>query len=175
MQPGQLVGPIAIPGGYSILYLIEKRQVLTADPRDAMLSLKQIQIQFDPNATQAQNEAKLQGFLQGLETMRGCGSANEIADSIGASVVDNDQLRARALPEQLQQLILNLNIGEMTPPFGDAKDGVRVLMLCGRDDPEVQAGPDFDTLMQQIEDERINRAAQRYLRDLRNDAYIEYN
>ena len=175
MQPGQLVGPIAIPGGYSILYLIEKRQVLTADPRDAMLSLKQIQIQFDPNATQAQNEAKLQGFLQGLETMRGCGSANEIADSIGASVVDNDQLRARALPEQLQQLILNLNIGEMTPPFGDVKDGVRVLMLCGRDDPEVQAGPDFDTLMQQIEDERINRAAQRYLRDLRNDAYIEYN
>ena len=175
MQPGQLVGPIAIPGGYSILYLIEKRQVLTADPRDAMLSLKQIQIQFDPAASQQDSEARLQAFLQGLQTMRGCGSANGIAQSIGASVVDNDQIRARALPEQLQQVILNLGIGEMTPPFGDLTDGVRVLMLCGRDDPEVQGGPDFDQLMQQIEDERINRAAQRYLRDLRNDAYIEYN
>ena len=175
MQPGQLVGPIAIPGGYSILYMIEKRQVLTADPRDAMLSLKQIQIQFDPTASQAQNEAKLQGFIQGLQTMRGCGSADEIAAGMGASVVDNDQIRARALPEQLQQVVLNLGIGEMTPPFGDVNDGVRVLMLCGRDDPEVQSGPDFDELMQEIEDERINRAAQRYLRDLRNDAYIEYN
>ena len=175
MQPGQLVGPIEIPGGFSILYLIEKRQVLTADPRDAILSLKQIQISFDQNATQAANEARLQEFLAGVQTMRGCGSANEIADRIGASVVDNDQLRARALPEQLQQIVLGLGIGEATPPFGDLKDGVRVLMLCGRDDPEVQSGPDFDQLMQQIEDERINRAAQRYLRDLRNDAYIEYN
>ena len=175
MQPGQLVGPIAIPGGYSILYLIEKRQVLTADPRDAMLSLKQIQIQFDPAAARDVNEAKLQGFLQGLQNMRGCGSANEVANSIGASVVDNDQIRARALPEQLQQVVLNLGVGEMTPPFGDVAEGIRVLMLCGRDDPEVQAGPNFDQLMQEIEDERINRAAQRYLRDLRNDAYIEYN
>lgn len=175
MQPGQLVGPIAIPGGYSILYLIEKRQVLTADPRDAILSLKQIQIQFDPAASRDANEAKLQGFLQGIQNMRGCGSANEVASSIGASVVDNDQIRARALPEQLQQVVLNLGVGEMTPPFGDVAEGIRVLMLCGRDDPEVQAGPNFDQLMQEIEDERINRAAQRYLRDLRNDAYIEYN
>ncbi|WP_408633967.1 peptidylprolyl isomerase [Qipengyuania seohaensis] len=175
MQPGQLVGPIEIPGGFSILYLIEKRQVLTADPRDAILSLKQIQISFDQNAAQAANEARLQEFLAGVQTMRGCGSANEIADRIGASVVDNDQLRARALPEQLQQIVLGLGIGEATPPFGDLQDGVRVLMLCGRDDPEVQSGPNFDQLMQQIEDERINRAAQRYLRDLRNDAYIEYN
>ncbi|WP_425438810.1 peptidylprolyl isomerase [Qipengyuania nanhaisediminis] len=175
MQPGQLVGPIEIPGGFSILYLIEKRQVLTADPRDAILSLKQIQISFDQNATQAANEARLQEFLAGVQSMRGCGSANQIADSIGASVVDNDQLRARALPEQLQQIVLGLGIGEATPPFGDLQDGVRVLMLCGRDDPEVQSGPNFDQLMQQIEDERINRAAQRYLRDLRNDAYIEYN
>jgi peptidyl-prolyl cis-trans isomerase SurA len=42
LQPGQLVGPIEIPGGFSILYLIDKRQVLTADPRDAVLALKQV-------------------------------------------------------------------------------------------------------------------------------------
>ena len=42
MSPGQLVGPVNIPGGYSILYLIDKRQVLMADPRDAKLSLTQI-------------------------------------------------------------------------------------------------------------------------------------
>ena len=55
------------------------------------------------------------------------------------------------------------------------EDGIRVLMLCGRDDPEQNAGPDFETLMNQIEDERIGKRAQRYLRDLRNDAFIEYN
>ncbi len=48
LQPGQLVGPVAIPGGYSILVLIDKRQVLMADPRDAVLSLKQISMDFQP-------------------------------------------------------------------------------------------------------------------------------
>jgi peptidyl-prolyl cis-trans isomerase SurA len=30
-------------------------------------------------------------------------------------------------------------------------------------------------MMNQLEDERVNKRAQRYLRDLRNDAYIDYN
>ena len=175
MQPGQLVGPIKIPGGYSILYLIDKRQVLTADPRDALLSLKQIQVAFAPGATEAQNRAKLQGFTEGVKTLRGCGSADEIASSLGASVVTNDQIRARSLPEQLQNIVLGLQVGEITPPFGSLDEGVRVLMLCGRDDPKATDGPNFDELMAQLEDERIGKAAQRYLRDLRNDAYIEYN
>jgi len=175
MQAGQLVGPIKIPGGYWIVYLRDKRQILMADPRDAMLSLKQIQIGFDPAAPIEQNQAKLQAFTGGMESLKGCGSVDEVAAALGANVVTNDQIRARALPEQLQEIILNLQVGETTPPFGSVEEGVRVLMLCGRDDPEATSGPDFDELMAQIEDERINKAAQRYLRDLRNDAYIEYN
>lgn len=175
MQAGQLVGPIKIPGGYWIVYLRDKRQVLMADPRDALLSLKQIQITFDPAASIEQNQAKLQGFTTGIGSLKGCGSVEEMAAALGANVVTNDQIRARALPEQLQEIVLNLQIGETTPPFGSVEEGVRVLMLCGRDDPETASGPDFDELMAQIEDERINKAAQRYLRDLRNDAYIEYN
>ena len=175
MQPGQLVGPIKIPGGYSILYLIDKRQVLTADPRDAVLSLKQIQIAFTPGATEAQNRARLARFTEGVQAIRGCGDAETAAAALGANVVTNDQIRARALPEQLQNIVLNLQIGQITPPFGSVEDGVRVLMLCGRDDAKASEGPDFDELMAQLEDERIGKAAQRYLRDLRNDAYIEYN
>jgi peptidyl-prolyl cis-trans isomerase SurA len=48
-------------------------------------------------------------------------------------------------------------------------------MLCGRDDPKEAGTPSFDDLMSQLEDDRINKRAQRYLRDLRNDAVIEYN
>lgn len=175
MQPGQLVGPIAISGGYWIVFLREKRQVLTADPRDATLSLKQIQVTFDPAVDAAVNQAKLDTFIAGVQNMRGCGSADEIAASLDANVVTNDQINARALPDQLQNMVLNMQVGEVTPPFGSVQDGVRVLMLCGRDDPQVESGPNFDELMAEIEDERVNKAAQRYLRDLRNDAYIEYN
>lgn len=175
MEPGQLVGPIAIPGGYSILYLIDKRQVLMADPRDAILSLKQIQIDFAPGTSQADASARVKTFTEGVQAIRGCGDAENAAAGLGATVVTNDQIRVRSLPEQLQNAILDLQIGQTTPPFGSLEDGVRVLMLCGRDDPRQEAGPNFDELMGQLEEERIGKRAQRYLRDLRNDAYIEYN
>ncbi|QYJ06635.1 peptidylprolyl isomerase [Qipengyuania flava] len=175
MTPGQLVGPVAIPGGYSILYLIDKRQVLMADPRDAMLSLKQIQISFDPSISQEQAQAQTSAFTQGVQAMRGCGDADGAAAALGATVVTNDQIRVRSLPEPLQNIILQLQVGQSTPPFGSFEEGVRVLMLCGRDDPQVASGPSFDQLRNQLEDERVEKRAQRYLRDLRNDAYIEYN
>ncbi len=175
MSPGQLVGPIAIPGGYSILYLIDKRQVLMADPRDALLSLKQIQITFDPGTSQEAAQKRVASFAEGVQNIRGCGDAENAAAQLGANVVTNDQIRVRALPDQLQNIILQLQVGQSTPPFGSFEEGVRVLMLCGRDDPQAAAGPDFDQIMGQLEEERIEKRAQRYLRDLRNDAFIEYN
>jgi peptidyl-prolyl cis-trans isomerase SurA len=175
MQPGQLNGPIEIPGGFSIIYLINKRQVLMADPNEALLSLKQISIAFPAGVSEAEAEAKVNEFGSFIEGLRGCADVEAGAAAIGAQVVSNDQIKAANLPEQLRAIILNLQIGQTTPPFGSVQEGVRVLMLCGRDDPADAGAPTFAAVMDQIEQERVNKRAQRYLRDLRNDAYIEYN
>ena len=175
MQPGQLQGPIEIPGGFSILYLINKRQVLMANPNDAVLSLRQISISFAPDVTQEEATAKVNEFATFVQGLRGCADADRARTEIGATVVANDQITAGSLPDQLRNIILNLQIGQTTPPFGSPQEGVRVLMLCGRDDPQDAGAPTFEAVMNQIEEDRINKRAQRYLRDLRNDAYIEYN
>jgi peptidyl-prolyl cis-trans isomerase SurA len=175
MSPGQLQGPIEIPGGFSILYLINKRQVLMADPNQAVLSLKQISISFPAGVNQAEAEARVNEFGTFVEGLRGCSDVDAAAAKIGAEVVTNDQLKAEVLPEQLRAIILNMQIGQTTPPFGSVAEGVRVFMLCGRDDPQDAGAPSFTAVMNQIEDERVNKRAQRLLRDLRSDAYIEYN
>lgn len=174
LQPGQISAPVPIPGGYSILLLIDKRQVLGVDPRDAQLLLKQLTVTFPPGMTQAQATPKVEAFAKALEQIRGCGNANEVAAQIGADVVNNDQMKIRDLPPQLQEVMLTLQVGQATPPFGSLKDGVRALLLCGRDDPQPTGGPSFEQIQSQIEQERVNRRAQRYLRDLRRDAVIEY-
>ena len=175
MQTSQMVGPFAIPGGYEILLLIDKRQVLSADPRDATLALKQISISFPAGTKQAEAAPRVKAFSEGVQTIKGCGDAEAGAARLGAQVVANDQIKMRALPEQLQKMLASLQIGQTTVPFGSVEDGVRVLMLCGRDDPKSDAKPSFEQVMSQIEEERVGKRAQRYLRDLRNDAYIEYN
>ena len=123
----------------------------------------------------AQAQQKAAAFAQGVQQMKGCGDVDGAAQAMGAHVVSNDNVRIRDLPPALQQLMLSLQIGQTTPPFGSAKDGVSVLMLCGRDEAQINDGPSFDDLMSQMEDDRVNKRAQRYLRDLRRDAVIEYN
>lgn len=175
MTAGQLIGPVELRGGYSLLYLIDKRQVLTADPRDALLSLKQISISFPKGTPEKDAAGKAAAFAKMTKDIRGCGAAEAGAATIGASVVANDQIKVRDLPAALQDTILKLSVGETTPPFGSIEDGVRVLMLCGRDDPKVESGPNFEQLQSQMEDDRVNKRAQTYLRDLRRDAVIDYN
>jgi len=175
MQVGQVVGPIEVPGGFSILYLIDSRQVLTADPRNALLSLKQLAISFPAGITESQAAAQAAKFAAATQGIKGCGAANEVAAQLGASVVDNDQVRLRDLPTPLQGTIEQLQIGQASQPFGSVEDGVRVLILCGRDDPQTASAPSFDAIMSRLENDRVNKRAQIYLRDLRRDAIIEYN
>ncbi|MES2301729.1 MAG: peptidylprolyl isomerase, partial [Pseudomonadota bacterium] len=87
MAPGQLAGPVEIRGGFSILYLIDKRQVLTADPRDALLSLKQISIEFPKGTNNDAAGKKAAEFAAMVKTIKGCGDADGAASKIGATVV----------------------------------------------------------------------------------------
>lgn len=174
IQIGQIAGPIEVPGGFSILYLTDSRKVLVANPRDAVLSLRQITINFPASDTDAQIKAKAEAFGKAAQAMQGCGGADGLAKTFNADVVDNDQIRVRDLPAALQDILLGLQVGQVTPPFGSRADGVRVLALCGRDDPQTADGPSPDAIENQLRDERINRRAQIYLRDLRRDAIIDY-
>jgi peptidyl-prolyl cis-trans isomerase SurA len=171
---GQIAGPIATPGGFSILFLSDSRQVLTADPRDALLNLRQMSVRFSPNLVEAEATARAEAFSKATREMGGCGKVDDVAKAQGAEVVDNDAVKVRDLPAPLQDMLLKLSVGQATPVFGSRTDGIRVLVLCGRDEARAASGPSSDQLRQQIEETRVGQRAQRYLRDLRRDAVVDY-
>lgn len=175
MAPGQLVGPVEVPGGISILLMIDRRQVLTADPRDAVLSLKQVSVEFPPGTTEAKANELASQFAETTRSIAGCGAADDIAAKLGATIVSRDNISMRALPPQLQNTLVNMQVGQVTQPFGAANEGISVLVLCGRDLPESATAPDVQAIEQKLLDDKVNKRAQRYLRDLRRDAVIEYN
>ena len=166
---------VASPGGISILLLIDKRQVATSDPRDSVLSLKQIAINFPKGTSEAQVTPLVKRFSEETQKITGCGVADEMASKLGADVVNRDGIKIRDLPAPLQQVMLDLQVGQSTPPYGSLEDGVRVFVLCGRDAPQEAASESFDEIMSRLEEERVNKRARIYLRDLRRDAVIEYN
>ncbi len=171
---GQIAGPIATPGGFSILYLVDKRKVLTADPRDAVLNLRQMSIKFEPGTPPAAATARAEAFAKATQAMGGCGKAAQVAAEQKAEIIDNDQVKVRDLPPLLQDVMLKLSTGEATQPFGSQTEGVRVFVLCGRDDGVAANAPTEASIMDKLVEERVNQRAQRYLRDLRRDAVVDY-
>ena len=95
------------------------------------------------------------------------------AQRVGAELISNDTVRVRELPPVLQQMLLNLGVGQATQAFGSS-ERISVLVLCGREDPPEQNMPSSDETYNRHVEQRVARRAQRYLRDLRRDAVIDY-
>jgi peptidyl-prolyl cis-trans isomerase SurA len=173
MGPGTISAPISVPGGVSIIAVQDTRKILTADPRDAILSLKQVSIAFPKGTTREQAEPLVARFAEAARTVGGCGGADKLAADFHAEIVTSDQVKMRDLPNALQQLMLPMQVGQATQPFGSIDEGIRTLVICGRD--EVAANePTYDDIFNQLNEERVNMRARRYLRDLRRDAVIEF-
>jgi len=170
---GEVAGPIEVPGGFSILYLVEKRTVGMADPLQAKLTLKQLTVHFPAGTTQAGATSRVAELEKTTRALQGCGTVAKVAAELNAEVVDNDSVKVGQLPPKLRDMILAMQIGQATPWFGTPEDGVRTLVLCGRDDAPV-ATPQADAIQDQITQSRVNLRAQAVLRDLRRDAVIEY-
>ena len=173
MPVGAVSDPIPLPGGFSVIALVDSRQILVADPRDAVLSLIQISVNIPAGATDAQVQQHVQRLGASTQAMGGCGAAGATAQSVGGETLVNDQVRVRDLPGALQPMLLHLSVGQTTAVFG-SRERISTLTLCGRDDPSPVSAPNPEQIAQQLEEERVNRRSQRYLRDLRRDAVIDY-
>jgi peptidyl-prolyl cis-trans isomerase SurA len=79
----------------------------------------------------------------------------------------------RELPPALQQMMMPMQVGQATRPFGSLEEGVRVLVICGRDEVDPSL-PTYDQVLASMNEERVNVRARRYLRDLRRDAIIDF-
>jgi peptidyl-prolyl cis-trans isomerase SurA len=171
MGPGQVSNPIPVRGGFSIVAVQDARKVLTADPRDAVLSLKQVSIDFPKGTTRVQAEPIVAQFARAAQNVGGCGGADKIAADFKAELVQSDQVKIRDLPAALQRLMIPMQVGQATQPFGSIDEGVRILVICGRDEVAATA-PTYDEVFSQLHEPRVNLRARRYLRDLRRDAAI---
>ena len=173
MPEGAISNPIPVAGGFSIIAVQQTRKILTPDPRDAVLSLKQVSINFPKGTSREAAEPIVSRFADSARSVGGCGGAEKLASEFHGEVVTQDNVKMRDLPEALQRLMVPMQVGQATQPFGSLDEGVRVLVICGRDEVE-QSAPSYDDIYQQLNEERLNSRARRYLADLRRDAVIDF-
>ncbi len=173
LPAGSISNPIPVPGGFSIIAVQDTRKIMTADPRDAVLSLKQVSLNFPKGTSRLTAEPLVARFSEAARNIGGCGGTDKIAADFHGEVVTSDGVKMRDLPPALQRLMLPMQVGQATQPFGSLDEGVRVLVICGRDEANNSA-PSYDDIYSQLNEERVNSRSRRYLRDLRRDAVIEF-
>ena len=104
---------------------------------------------------------------------RSCANVTELTKSVGGAIIKTlpDQQTA-ALTQPARLLIMNAKVGQMTPPTLSTS-GVELYAVCGK----VSVKGDTE-LREQTEHKLMNKEmmirAERLLRDLRQDAFIEY-
>ena len=81
-------------------------------------------------------------------------------------------LRLRDLQGQVRAVVSSLGENSVSA-IQEMEDGLRVLVVCAKQEAQIRE-PDFDSIFNQIEQQRLSMMGRRYLRDLRRDAIIDY-
>jgi peptidyl-prolyl cis-trans isomerase SurA len=173
MHPGDISDPLSSPIGYHIFWLRDQRTA--APPVDANRAAVQVQLtqilfptDGSPAAvTQARDRAT------GLrDQLTDCPTMAKVAAEIKAPASgDLGWVKVGDLPPAIGKAVLDLPVGQVSPPL-QGPSGIHLLMVCGRRNPEGTT-PERQQIAKRLEEERIDRLARRYLRDLRKQAFID--
>lgn len=168
LQPGQLSNPIPVEGGVYILYLRDKRDGAST----SLASLKQVMVELPEAATEAQITAAtrtLEAMRQGLTCDSILSTARATQGVTGADLGESDIAN---LAPQFQQFARTSEVGAISTPIRTPL-GLHLVALCGRRVGGPEA-PSRQQVENRLRGQNLSVLERRYLRDIRNDALIEF-
>jgi len=168
LQVGQLSRPIPVDGGVYIVYMRDKRDGASA----SLVQIKQVMIELPDTATDADVAAATQR-LEALRPQLTCDTMLTRATSeqglLGADLGEAD---VQNLAPQFQQVARSAEVGSVSTPVRTPL-GVHLLGVCGRRVGGTEA-PNPQEVENTLFRQNLATLGRRYMRDLREDALIEY-
>jgi len=167
LQPGQMIGPVRLTGGYYIYLLIDRRG--PQDPNAAIqVNLSQVVFPVPEGGDRAAVIAKAKAATQDA---RSCGELSKIGRDVSPELSGPiGDIKVSDLPVEVRPTILAAKIAMPTDPI-PVRNGVGVFMVCSRQ------GGDVEEMRDQVADNitraRLENLARGYLRDLRQVAFID--
>jgi peptidyl-prolyl cis-trans isomerase SurA len=194
---GGITDPVRTPMGYQIIKLVDVRRAHTApaapanpaapvapaasagdEESRAELAFKQILMTLKPDAKPKEAEVLL---LLAKEVQQSPGKCEDKSMAGAGDLSDMDfrvtltRALSTDLPEKLRDFLLKLSVGHVSEPV-ITPQGIRLFMLCERIDlppAKVLAAEGDDEVRQTIFGEKLELEAQKYMRNLRREAFIE--
>ncbi|MFN4165982.1 MAG: peptidylprolyl isomerase [Ferrovibrio sp.] len=171
MNKGDISAPIRTVGGYQIILLRDRRLISLPGAGDAKVTLKQVLISLPQNPSNADVQAAVAKAQQARSAIRGCDDVETAAEQIQVQGSGSlGTLRLADMPEAFRRAVEPLKVNESSQPVTSSR-AVHVFTLCAK---EEASGIDRNQVRQNILVRRAELMAQRYIRELRRDATIEF-
>jgi peptidyl-prolyl cis-trans isomerase SurA len=120
--------------------------------------------------TMAKRYAEADGLRQRLDS---CKSMAGMAKDVGsARFEDLKYIKPSAIPEPTRSMLLNAKDGDVLPPAA-AATGIEIYAVCGRRALKADE-KEREKAQEELSQREFEIAAKRHLRDLRQDAHIEF-
>lgn len=170
--PGRITEPIRSVGGYYIYAVRQRRTIAAASPEDARVTLAQMLLPLDRNASAAEIESHKELAETVRESVSGCADLTRVAKELGVPPpTDPQQLRVGDLAPRIREVVTPLKVGEASAPMR-IEQGLLMLMVCVRQEAPSNL-PSRDDISENLLRQRLDVLARRYLRDLRRSAFVD--
>ncbi len=166
METGRVAGPVRTGNGFYILGLQDARRQSAGA---TTVALKQLRIPLPDDADDATRQDVRDRLAALRDKVNGCENAGAVADGLDkVQALDLGEMKLGDMPERIRDMVGGLDVGEVSAPI-PAGGGLGVVVVCER----TTAGLDREKIRRNLIRQRMERLAQRYLRDLRRQAHIE--
>lgn len=174
MKPGEMSYPIRTPGGYYILYMLDRRILGQVNPDDIHLSLTEVIFPLAPTASVAEQQRVTAEAQQVSDASKSCGELTKLGRGHNPPLATQSaDVTAARLPPDIRPQILALKLAEASKPIRlTTAPGIAVFMVCSRQEP-TSGMPTRDDVADTLARARLDALARRYLLDLRRSAYVD--
>jgi peptidyl-prolyl cis-trans isomerase SurA len=177
MPPGAVSNPVRVPGGFSIVTLVAKREI--GNELATVVTLRQTFIAFttpltDPqNPTDQQRQALAKAKSVGA-SVHGCDQMEAVAKANNAAnrPIDPGEVRVEGVnPPAFRELLATIPIGKPTEPL-ISRDGIAVITVCTREQKNLGQITAAD-IQHRLVEERVDMLSRQTMRDLHRKASID--
>lgn len=173
-QSGMISSPIRTNDSYTIVKVYDTRSLEKEMPKEIEVQMKEILLKLKEDATPKEADVLLQ---IGEEVAKNPGSCKEegIAGLDNLKEFDIDvkltKNRMSQLPPAIKIIAENLKVGDISTPFASS-EGIRLYMLCDKREAS-DVIEDKEQLANLLFQQKIALEAEKYMRNLRRETFIE--
>lgn len=172
LGPGEVAPPVRTDSGFQIVKLENRRILRASDPLKSEVRLRFLSVPLPGGGEENTDAGLIREIEQDVADVGSCPELAQLAEARdGASSGVLGPIRLEEAAPAIREIVLDLDAGNASRAVRTGT-AISVFMVCERT-AAPENTPDRDNIVARLRAEKLRSLARRYMRNLRQSAFIE--